>query len=199
MRESIGQLNRHKRTYFLAHPGVDNLVFALDALWTTGNTPVDTAGDNDLLLGLLGSGSSTAEELGDLSGLFAVVEIFRLHDTVCLPLGLFEALVLLELFAPLGFGNLLDWPSVEGTLTVAERLHSFLRDWNVGAVVFRFVIEEPAGEAALVEGELAVETLVNELISGDLTVNEAGGEGDGLGSGETLGYLLACPLNSTYS
>lgn len=91
------------------------------------------------------------------------------------------------LLAHLGFGDLLDGPGIQCSLTVTESCYCLLCDWDVGAVSLCLVVEEPGWEAVLVQGGETVEALVDKLGGCNLAVDELVGKCLCLSSEETLG------------
>ena len=136
-------LDTLQRPCLLPHPRVNNLIPSLDTLWTTLDTLIATASDDDLLLGQLVFSTSTAQDLTDLSGLLSLVEVLRLHHTVGLALGLLNSLGRLELLASLRLGDLLDWPGVQCALALTKSVDGFFGDGDVGLVELGLVVQEP--------------------------------------------------------
>lgn len=167
-----GLLDPLQRPHLLPHPSINNLVFTLDTSRSSLNTLVRTLGNDNLLLLQLVLAMRLAHDLSDLSSLLGVVQVFRLHHTVGLLLGLFNTLNRLELLTSLGLGNLLDGSSVQSSLSFFERGNSFFGDRDVGLVELGFIVQEPGRETVFVESGESVETVVDKSVRGDFTVDQ---------------------------
>jgi hypothetical protein len=170
----------------LTHPRVHNLVTTLDTLGTTLDSLVDTLGDDDGDLLLLGLASGLAQELHHLRRLVPLVHVGRISQAVHLPLGLFHTHRSLHLLPRLGLGDLFDWSCIESSLFCSERLDGLFGDGQVGLVVFALIVQEPGGKTVLVVKVVLVESVVNHLVGGEFSVDKCGGHSDGFGGQKTL-------------
>lgn len=158
-------------TYLFLHSRVDHHIAALHALWSALHTSVRALRYDDLDLVRLLRGHALPHQLLDLGRLRAFRHVRSLDDTLGLLHRLVQLLHGLHLLARFCFSYLLDRTGVEGAQLRSEGRDRFLRDREVGLVVFGLVVEEPCRQAVFRVQRVSIEAFVDKVCTRLLSID----------------------------